>query len=279
MYYIFNKSDIGYSHINNNKPCQDHSAIYKDPDRVIITCCDGHGGPLYVRSDKGSYYASRALIDTLSSLNRFNFRKSNVSKLENSIKLSILCDWNNMVEKDLSLKHLSKKEYFHLTPDDIFRLKSNPVIAYGTTLAGAAIVNNKVVVVNIGDTEAFVIRKGRLLPVFDTKDDPIANFTYSLCQEDAFNYLRVKVLDLKDVDGVLLCTDGLTGPYQTYESFEKDFVKPEIYKIAFSHNTNHLNDVIENIARKKGSGDDVTLSLVLKDSIKASHFNERTKLI
>ena len=73
MYYVFNKSSIGYSHINNKKPCQDYSASYKDNERVIITCCDGHGGAQYIRSQIGSKAASNAVLNVFKSLDNSFF--------------------------------------------------------------------------------------------------------------------------------------------------------------------------------------------------------------
>ena len=63
----FNITSIGYSHVKADKVCQDHSLSYFDGERTIITACDGHGGDVYIRSHKGSKFASlatlRAMLD------------------------------------------------------------------------------------------------------------------------------------------------------------------------------------------------------------------------
>ena len=84
-----------------------------------------------------------------------------------------------------------------LFEDEILSLKSNPAVAYGTTLTGALLLGNKLLVVKIGDTECIGIRKGEIIDIFDSSDDPAANVTYSMCQDDAFKYLKVKYKNLK----------------------------------------------------------------------------------
>ena len=54
MTTFFTKTAIGFSHVVENKVCQDFSASYHDEERTIITACDGHGGDIYVRSHLGS---------------------------------------------------------------------------------------------------------------------------------------------------------------------------------------------------------------------------------
>ena len=61
----FTRSARGYNHINNDIVCQDFSAAYHDDERTIITACDGHGGSIYFRSNRGSKFASNALINAL----------------------------------------------------------------------------------------------------------------------------------------------------------------------------------------------------------------------
>ena len=68
MLYTFSKSSIGYTHIKEKTLCQDFSALYKDLERTIITCCDGHGGKKYIRSHIGSHMASNAVINVFNSI-------------------------------------------------------------------------------------------------------------------------------------------------------------------------------------------------------------------
>ena len=271
MLHVFSKSSIGYSHIKEKCQCQDFSAVYKDPERTIITCCDGHGGKKYIRSHIGSHMASNAIINVFNSIHPSFFRLKN-EEIENKIKLSILCEWNKLVEEQISYKSIKKNELINLDEDEILSLKSNPAIAYGTTLTGALLLGNKLLVVKIGDTECVGIRKGQLIDIFDSSDDPAANVTYSMCQDDAFKYLKVKVLDFRDLDGIVLCTDGLTSPYQSYDNFNNSFIKPMINKIINTNSLEYIDDFIDEIASNLGVGDDVSLSFILNDNISKKYY-------
>ena len=271
MLHVFSKSSIGFSHIKEKCQCQDFSAVYKDPERTIITCCDGHGGKKYIRSHIGSHMASNAIINVFNSIHPSFFRLKN-EEIENKIKLSILCEWNKLVEEQISYKSIKKNELINLDEDEILSLKSNPAIAYGTTLTGALLLGNKLLVVKIGDTECVGIRKGQLIDIFDSSDDPAANVTYSMCQDDAFFYLKVKVLDFRDLDGIVLCTDGLTSPYQSYDNFKNSFIKPMINKIVETKSLSYIDEFIDEVASQLGVGDDVSLSFILNDNITKKYY-------
>ena len=271
MLYVFSKSSIGYSHIKEKKICQDFSATYKDTERTIVTCCDGHGGKKYIRSHIGSHMASNAIINVFNSIHPSFFRLKD-NEIENKIKLSILCEWNKLIEGQMSYKSIKKHELVNLDEDEILALKSNPATAYGTTLTGALLLGNKLLVVKIGDTECIGIKRGELVDIFDSSDEPAANVTYSMCQDDAFKYLKVKVLDFRDLDGIILCTDGLTSPYQSYDNFKKSFIKPMINKIINTISLSYIDEFIDDIATNLGVGDDVSLSFILSDNISKKYY-------
>lgn len=271
MLHVFSKSSIGYTHINNKKPCQDYSSTYRDPQRIIITCCDGHGGNKYIRSHIGSHMASNAIVNVFASVHHSFFRLKE-DEIENKIKLSILCEWNKLVEGQMSEKPIKKYETQMLDDDEILMLKANHAMAYGTTLTGALLLGNKLLVVKIGDTEVIGVKKGELVDIFDNSDDPAANVTYSMCQDDAFKYLKVKLLDFRDLDGIILCTDGLTSPYQSYDNFNQSLIKPMINKIINTKSLSYIDEFIEEIASDLGVGDDVSLSFIIDDNIPKKYY-------
>ncbi len=264
MNYVFNQSNIGYSHIKTKKPCQDFSATYKDNDRTIITCCDGHGGDVYIRSNIGSHIASNAIIKVFSSLSYYEIVRENEEELTKKIKLNLLCEWNRQVEKQIGHRPIRRSECGNLSEDEIEALKDNPARAFGTTLTGAMVIGSKLVVVGIGDTEVIGIRRGQITRLLEDENDPAANITYSMCQENAYKYLRVRILDWHDYDGIILCTDGLSTPYQSYENFENSFVKPIVLKTLETDGMSHISEFVDNMASKLGIGDDVSLSFILK---------------
>ena len=272
MIHVFAKTTIGYSHIKSKMPCQDYSACYKDKERTIITCCDGHGGKAYFRSNLGSKMASTAVLNTLLTISPSMIYRLDPKDLENKIKLSILCEWNRMVEENLSKKRIKRSEIKDLDEDQIDSIKSNPAKIYGTTLTGALLIENRVVLVGIGDTEVISFRKGEMMRVFDDEDDPVGNVTYSMCKDDAYSYLRVKVLDFKSLDGIILCTDGLSSPYQSYANFNNSFIKPIVKKVIEEKNPIYIDHFIENLAKELGNGDDVSLAYIIRDNVAKKYY-------
>ena len=274
MYYVFNKSSIGYSHILNKKPCQDFSSSYSDPYKTIITCSDGHGGEVYIRSHIGANIASSAVINVFSRISLRELRRTNKEELERMIKINVLCEYNRMVESSLVKDKLKRSEVAHLDEDQIFLLKDNPSRAFGTTLTGAMVYENKLVLVGIGDSEVLLIRKGEMIKAFDDEDEPVANITHSMCQDDAFTHLNVKILDWRDYDGVILCTDGLSSPYQSYTNLNNSFIKPLVYKVVNTRSTASIDSFIDELAGKLGIGDDVSLSFIIKGTTNSRYYKK-----
>lgn len=261
----FTKTSIGYSHIKSGKPCQDFSACYHDNERTIVTACDGHGGNMYIRSQLGSKFASDAVMRVFSGLKLNTFRRFTDEEVTEKLKLNILCEWNAMVERSISQDPIRRKEVRHLSEQDEFNLKVNGAKAYGTTLNGAMVMGDKLVCASLGDGGVFLIKKDGIYPAFNEADDEetVANITYSMCQEDASKHLKTGVFDVSDIDGVLLCTDGLVNPYRNLENFNLSFVQPTV-KLAEEEKFRQIAEFVEKLGTEIGIGDDVSLGLILK---------------
>ena len=267
MIAYFTKTSIGYSHIKENKCCQDYSACYHDEERTIITACDGHGGDLYVRSHLGSKFASEAVIKVLKELERGDFYKYSRKDIRNNLRLKILCEWNAMVERDLSRKYITKREVAHLNEDRFFRVKQNPEKAYGTTLNAAMILGTKLICVSIGDGGCFLVKSGQCISPFPEDDDePVANITYSLCQDDAFSHLQVSVHELSAYDGAVVCTDGMINPYQNLSNFSTGLIAPAIMNL-YLGKFEQLSAFVSEVGTKLGTGDDVSLGILVKGKV------------
>ena len=260
---IFSTTYMGYSHKKSGGRCQDFSSSYKDPDKIVVTACDGHGGNLYIRSHLGSRYASLALNKVFLSISPRKMARFSDADLCESLRLAVLCEWNNLVENDLKTRRIRPHEIQKLNEAEIEALREYPQKAYGSTLAGAAVIGNKLICVSIGDGGAFLFRKNRLEPLFDDSDEPVANITNSLCAEDAFSHIRVTVRNWGANDNVLLCTDGLLAPYQSLANFKLSFVDPAVALLK-NGETDKIDSFIKELATKKGNGDDVSLALIYK---------------
>lgn len=267
MFTVFTKSAIGASHVNRNKPCQDFSAGYRNCERVIITACDGHGGDCYVRSDMGSKFAALAVINTFMRLPSDVFGKLSETEIVEKIKLNILCAWNKAVEDSLAENPLSESETERLDESAKTKLTENPVKAYGTTLVGAVVTGGKIICAQIGDGGCFLIKQGELVAAFDYDDDPVANFTYSMCEEDACSHIKIGIFNLCEYAGVICCTDGLINPYGNLSNFHNCFVKPTLNKLR-EGKEEEVEQFIVDLGLRLGTGDDVSLSLILKPNEK-----------
>ena len=74
------------------------------------------------------------------------------------------------------------------------------------------ILGTKIICVSIGDGGCFLVKSGIVTPAFaEDEDEPVANITYSLCQDDAFSHLLVSVHELSAYDGAVILPPSRKG--------------------------------------------------------------------
>lgn len=271
---FFTKTSIGYRHIKEGIPCQDYSDSYQSDDRTIITACDGHGGDIYIRSDRGAKFASDAIIDVLSNFKWSTFFHNDKEEISKQIGIQILCKWNMLVEQDLADNEIKESETAKLKPKEKEHLKRDPVTAYGTTVGGAMVIKNKIFCVSLGDGGCFLFRKGKIIQAFEDDGEQVANLTHSISQKDAYAVLNVQIFDGNKYDGVLICSDGVINPYGSVSNFEQYLAIPSIYML-LKGKEYELSKYIEQMGAEKGNGDDVSLSIVLGNNCKEKHYKAR----
>ena len=278
MSIFFTKTSIGYSHVTAGKRCQDFSASYSDEERSIVTACDGHGGNVYIRSHLGAKFASDAVIDVLRDLERTAFYKNKKEIVAENIRLNILCRWNKLVDRHMLKNPIRMSEIADLTEAEILSLKKTPVKAYGTTLNAAMIMGSKIITVSLGDGGCFLVKGGQCISPFpEDEDEPVANITYSLCQDDAFSHLSVSVHELSAYDGAVVCTDGMINPYQNLSNFSSGLIAPAIATLN-AGKSKSLEAFVSEVGARLGTGDDVSLGIVVKDKL-SSRIYKHTKTI
>lgn len=272
MRIVFNQTSIGWSHLNSGICCQDFSASYQDRERAVVTACDGHGGAVYVRSDRGAKFASCALINVLQNISERLLNRARKPEITEQLRVQVLCEWNALVERDLAAHPLSRRELSGLTEDERFCLKQEPEKAYGTTAMGAMLIGNRLVCISLGDGGCYLYRKGTIQPTFpeNGEDEQVANLTHSLCQSDAGRYLQIGIFNASEFDGVLLCTDGVINPYRTREIFARAFAMPVIASLA-NEKATAVSDFITQLGMRIGQGDDVSLAVLAKERLPACY--------
>ncbi len=146
----------------------------------------------------------------------------------------------------------------------------------GTTIVISLLTKDFLLFGNIGDSSGFVIKKGKLHKV--TTDHTLVNLLVKsgeLTEEEAKDHPRKNVLmkalgamsavemdvfDVEtDVDGILLCSDGLTNMLEN-EQIEKVLhesltVEEKIRKLIYK-------------ANNRGGNDNISVALLMKEAIK-----------
>ena len=272
MSIFFAKTGIGYSHVAMGRRCQDFSASYHDEERTVVTACDGHGSDVYVRSHLGAKFASTAALDVLREVEKRAFVKRKREGVTENIRLNILCRWNALVERHLAKNPFRMSELSGLGEAEILSLRKNPIKAYGTTLGAAMILEGKIVCVSLGDGGCFLVKGGVAIEAFpEDEDEPVANLTYSLCQDDAFSHLRVCVHELSAYDGAVVCTDGMINPYRSLQNFSTGLVAPAIATL-YAGKGKSLEAFVTEVGARLGTGDDVSLGIAVKDRLSSKTY-------
>ena len=149
----------------------------------------------------------------------------------------------------------------------------------GTTLVVALLTQDYLIFGNIGDSRGYVLKNHKLHKV--TKEHTLVNLLVStgeLSEEEALNHPKKNVLmkalgavencelDIfdvdKDIDGIMLCSDGLTNML-TKEQIEKVLNDDEL----------DMENKVKKLIRKsnaRGGTDNITIAFLEKESEDAS---------
>ena len=119
-----------------------------------------------------------------------------------------------MVEEDLKENPVNILDLKDFSEEEIFKITKNPEVVYGTTLNAVMFYHDVYLCIQLGDGGILLLDHNNFEFAFDEDEENVANLTYSLCSENAYNHLKIKVYDAEDYDGVIVCTDGLLSPYQ-----------------------------------------------------------------
>ena len=221
---IYSVCNRGKNHIQKKQPRQDRYAVYQDDACIILVVADGHGGDSYVRSGFGARIACKATVDILRS-------SDSVKQYAELIKNK----YDQLVKKHLVWKPLTalEKERLRGLPESY---------AYGTTLIGAKITSEEIVIFQVGDGNIHVVKQnGEKIPELPEDSMCIGQQTSSLVQEDALDRIRMAHYN-NPVACVMLYTDGYEprggypwevmeriGPQYSLEEFKSDISKGDRY--------------------------------------------------
>lgn len=281
IWYCFGKSIRGATHVLQNITNQDAIDWYPRSGSgtpMILAVADGHGGPRHFRSKEGARFAVTAAIKSGLSLSEI---------LKDTKTVEEACDKtteffpNRLVEtwKDRVAYHLMYRPF---TPQEWNQLKHNemksrlkevalkPILAFGSTIICVIITNKFLIYVQLGD--------GDILSVTDIEevkrplksdDRLVANHTTSLCLDQATLDFRIRVqkIDEEPPALILISTDGYSNSFAREDGFIK--AGSDILQSIRTHGWPKVTESLAqwlNAATEQGSGDDISVGLIVRQS-------------
>ena len=222
----------GYSH--RDGCCQDFSGFYDDDGSLqIAVISDGHGDKSCFRSDVGSRIAVEVAIANLKKFAAGILEQGWQDRLTEEddpetqalmyqLKASIVADWYNKVDQHLRECPLTEEDLSRPhRHNDTYRRGKNLHHIYGCTLIAAMRVEERLVVLHVGDGRCVVLHaNGEVNQPVPWDNQCIGNVTTSMCHEDAHLRCRHYVQDLTK-HPILACfvtSDGIEDSFEVLEN-------------------------------------------------------------
>lgn len=264
--WAFACSRIGAAHVRSGKPCQDAYALWSGAIAgqacLIAAVTDGHGDDRHDQSHLGAALAVQAAVEDLIGLQTHFGGAGQSSQLANSFKADfprrLGRRWREAVIADARSR---------LLPEGSGENLSNPemLTRYGTTLLVALVVGNMLLVGQIGDGEAMVVRpEGTVDFPLTCEAEDVGVVTDSLCSAESHRRWRTAALDSTKGGLVLLSTDGLVNAFSDenqVSAFARS-VKDRIRDFGLLQVASSLPGWLDHYS-DRGSGDDITLAVIM----------------
>lgn len=276
-YKTFSCHKTGTSHIAKGLECEDYSLCYEDEYISICAVSDGHGDKNCFRSAIGSKLACESAIRQIRQF--FSYGEETKSALEknsditlNQLEKSIIVEWTNQVKYHFLQNPFLEAELSPLSEDiqKFYRENIRPQKAYGCTLIVSAITSYCWFSLQIGDGICTAIfDDGVYLNLMPSDDEGcVGNRSTSICSSDAIRSFRHYYGTVLPV-AVFVTSDGME------ESFDNKGLNKCYYTISCwvnAENSDSVNTHLENLLPQissGGSGDDVSLSIIINPSYPA----------
>ena len=254
--YLCGASARGAAHIARNKPNQDSVAVDQRGEWAFLAVADGHGGGPHYRSDRGSRFATAAMIAVLRELTQDGSAKDAgpLRAALPGLAHRLVGRWRQLVEADMAMDAIEETGVFE-------RLG-----VYGSTCVGAAIGPGFLVAAQIGDGDLYVAtNSGDAARIFPD-DDLVGEQTYSLCQPEAVEQVK---LALHAAPNPLAAPDFL---FAATDGFSKSFKDEEAVRIVLRQYRQGMKDrgvaaialeLPDWLAKcsELGSGDDISVAI------------------
>lgn len=267
-------AEIGAHHARTGLAYEDACTILPDTGGgqpiVAVAVADGHGHARHFRSARGA----RLAVEIATTLAMQTVAVTEPDALPTALRTRIgphlVTSWQRAVEADIGEDPPSAAE---LTAAGltVAATLEDKIYGYGSTIIVALATPEWLLCAQIGDGDAFAVTANgepiRLVPA-----DPLLDGwrTTSLCQPDARSALRYGAFRLDDVEirAVLLATDGY-GNAQLRSDWDAMFAA-DFVGLIDQHGVDWIVESLPSWVRAcasaDGSGDDVTVALLFRDT-------------
>lgn len=270
-YKVFNKTIRGYSHIKEDRICEDYSIGGRIQNSYFVIVADGHGGEDYFRSDKGSKLAcvcaEECLKEFINNIN-LNNPKIDIDEVITHLGMSIISLWNDRVLGDIKKNPFSDLELEKATEKFKDRLlrEERREVPYGTTLIVALKIQEYIILMQVGDGNIVLVdNNNKVLDVMEEDENCFLNATTSLCDSNVIENFRYKVLKEENINAVFIGTDGIDNSF-TDKSQLFNFYLSTLSVFQSKTYEDALDEVIDFLPSlsKRGSRDDISMAGIIK---------------
>mgnify|MGYP000849357074 FL=1 len=262
---------VGASHIAKNMGCEDYAATYDDEKVCIAVISDGHGDKKCFRSAQGAHIACdvsigcvRKLIE--SSPSSCDVIRKSPDRIITELERTIIREWNNGVNNDLSLNPITEGEMNGLPEDAVEAIRSVQSLnkIYGCTLIMCVVLDGFWFGIHIGDGKCVVAMKNGLYtqPIPWDEVGCVGNRSTSICNSNSFAGFRY-IYGTDIPTGLFVASDGID------ESFDESGLNRCYYTLGYWVQTlskEELDSKIDELLTQvtnNGSGDDVSIACIL----------------
>lgn len=265
------KTVRGASHVRAGLPNQD--ALWWSPESgsgppLILTVSDGHGSAKSFRSHIG---AKIAVEQATKQIQNFVLESNQRDRLTVQTQLPkiIVNQWLKAVERHRQEAAFTHEEWALLEKKEGVTARdavvNNPTLAYGATLLAVVVTEQFILYLQLGDGDILCVERGKTRRPFALDERFIANQTTSLCTEDAWREMRLRLVPHSENSPalILVSTDGYSNSFRS----ETDFLQigQDYQEMIRSRGIDFVVQQLPNIlsdTSQQGSGDDITLGII-----------------
>ncbi len=266
------KTVRGASHVRAGLPNQD--ALWWSPESgagppLILAISDGHGSAKSFRSHIGANFAVEQATKQIKNFVLENNQRDRPA-VQKQLPKIIVSQWLKAVNLHIQEVPFTHEEWALLEKKEGATARdavvNRPSLAYGATLLAVVVTEEFILYLQLGDGDILCVDSyGKTTRPFTLDERLIANQTTSLCIEDAWREVRVRLVPHSENSPalILVSTDGYSNSFRS----ETDFLQigQDYQEMIRSRGMDFVVQQLPNIlsdTSQQGSGDDITLGIV-----------------